>query len=42
VTIDSTTLEAEAATELDIPYFQMTKEDWEVEKATIDPWLKSS
>jgi hypothetical protein len=33
---------ARRASELDIPYFQMTKEDWESEKATIDAWLKSS
>jgi predicted HTH domain antitoxin len=33
---------ARRAAELDIPYFQMTKQDWETEKATIDEWLKSS
>jgi predicted HTH domain antitoxin len=33
---------ARRAAELDIPSFQMTKEDWEAEKATVDAWLKSS
>lgn len=33
---------ARRAAELDIPYFQMTKDDWEAEKATIDAWLRSS
>ena len=33
---------ARRASELDIPYFQMTKEDWEEEKAAIDAWLPSS
>ena len=33
---------AQRAAELDIPYFQMTKQDWETEKTTIDEWLKSS
>jgi len=33
---------ARRAAELDIPYFQMTKEDWEAEKASIDGWLRSS
>jgi len=32
---------ARRAAELDIPYFQMTKDDWEAEKATIDAWLRS-
>jgi hypothetical protein len=33
---------AQRAAELDIPYFQMTKEDWAAEKASIDSWLQSS
>ena len=33
---------ARRAAELDIPYFQMTKEDWAAEKASIDAWLRSS
>jgi predicted HTH domain antitoxin len=32
---------ARRAAELDIAYFQMTKEDWEAEKATLDAWPKS-
>jgi predicted HTH domain antitoxin len=32
---------ARRAAELDIPYFQLTKEDWEREKATIEAWPKS-
>jgi len=32
---------ARRASELGIPYFLMTKEDWEAEKATIDAWLRS-
>ena len=32
---------AQRAAALDIPYFQMTKEDWELEKKTIDTWLRS-
>ena len=32
---------ARRAAELDIPYFQMTKQDWEAEKATLDGWPKS-
>jgi len=32
---------ARRAAELDIAYFQMTKEDWEAEKATLDGWPKS-
>jgi len=27
--------------ELGIPYFRMSKEEWEREKATVDAWLKS-
>jgi len=30
------------AAELDIPYFQMTKEDWAAEQASIDSWPLSS
>lgn len=33
---------ARRAAERDIPYFQMTKEDWDTEKASIDAWLRSS
>ena len=33
---------ARRAAELGIPYFQMTKEDWAAEKASIDAWLRSS
>lgn len=33
---------ARRAAELQIPYFQMTKEDWEDDKATIDAWPRSS
>ena len=33
---------ARRAAELGIPYFQMTKEDWEDDKATIDAWPRSS
>jgi predicted HTH domain antitoxin len=33
---------AQRAAELGIPYFQMTKEDWEDEKVTIDAWPRSS
>ena len=33
---------ARRAAELDIPYFQMTKEDWAAEKASIDAWPRSS
>jgi predicted HTH domain antitoxin len=33
---------ARRAAELDIPYFQMTKEDWATERASIDSWLQSS
>ena len=33
---------ARRADELDIPYFQMTAEDWAAEKASIDSWRKSS
>ena len=33
---------ARRAAELDIPYFQMTKEDWAAEKASIDAWPASS
>ena len=33
---------ARRAAELDIPYFQMTREDWAAEKASIDAWLRSS
>lgn len=32
---------ARRAAELDIAYFQITKEDWEAEKATLDAWPKS-
>jgi predicted HTH domain antitoxin len=32
---------ARRASELGIPYFLMSKEDWEAEKATIDAWLES-
>jgi predicted HTH domain antitoxin len=32
---------ARRAAELDVAYFQMTKEDWETEKATLDAWPKS-
>ena len=32
---------ARRAAELDIPYFQMTREDWERERAAIDAWQKS-
>ena len=32
---------ARRAGELDIAYFQMTKEDWEAEKATLDGWPQS-
>jgi len=31
---------AKRAAELDIPYFQMTKEEWQAEKASIDAWRK--
>ncbi len=33
---------ARRAAELDIPYFQMTEQDWAAEKASIDSWLRSS
>jgi predicted HTH domain antitoxin len=33
---------AQRAAELGIPYFQMTKEEWEDEKVTIDAWPRSS
>jgi predicted HTH domain antitoxin len=33
---------ARRAAELEIPYFQMTKEDWEDEKAAIEAWPRSS
>jgi predicted HTH domain antitoxin len=33
---------ARRAAELGIPYFQMTKDDWEDEKVTIDAWPRSS
>jgi predicted HTH domain antitoxin len=33
---------ARRAAELDIPYFQMTREDWAAEKASFDSWLPSS
>jgi predicted HTH domain antitoxin len=33
---------ARRAAELGIPYFQMTKEEWEDEKVTIDAWPRSS
>lgn len=33
---------ARRAAELDIPYFQITKEDWEAERASIDAWQRSS
>jgi predicted HTH domain antitoxin len=33
---------ARRADELDIPYFQITKEDWAAEKASIDAWPRSS
>ena len=29
------------AGELGIPFFRMTKEEWETEKATADSWLES-
>lgn len=32
---------ARRAAELGIPYFLMSKQDWEAEKATIDAWLRS-
>ena len=32
---------ARRASELGIPYFLMSKEDWEAEKATLDAWLRS-
>jgi hypothetical protein len=32
---------ARRAAELGIPYFQMTKEDWEADKASIDAWQRS-
>jgi hypothetical protein len=32
---------ARRASELGIPYFLMSKEDWESEKASIDAWLRS-
>jgi predicted HTH domain antitoxin len=31
---------ARRASELGIPYFLMTKQDWESEKATLDAWSK--
>jgi hypothetical protein len=33
---------AQRAAELDIPYFQMTREDWAAEQASIDSWPQSS
>jgi predicted HTH domain antitoxin len=32
---------ASRAAELDIAYFQITKDDWEAEKATLATWPKS-
>ncbi len=32
---------ARRASELEIPYFLMNKDDWNAEKATIDAWLRS-
>ena len=32
---------AQRAADLGIPYFLMSKEDWEAEKATIDAWDQS-
>lgn len=32
---------ARRASELGIPYFLMSKEDWEAERATLDAWLRS-
>ena len=32
---------AQRAAALDIPYFQMTREDWQREQATIEAWLRS-
>lgn len=33
---------AQRAAELDIPYFQTTKDDWKADKVTVDAWLPSS
>jgi hypothetical protein len=33
---------ARRADELEIPYFQITREEWAAEKASIDAWLRSS
>lgn len=33
---------ARRAAELGIPYFQMTKEDWEDDRAAIEAWPRSS
>jgi predicted HTH domain antitoxin len=32
---------ARRAAELDIPYFQMTKDDWAAEKLSIESWPQS-